>query len=377
MKEKRGIHDVKLLSGSSFFNEIGSEMVAPILPFYILALGGGGLAIGLLSGLKEGFSSFCRLFGGWLSDRLGKRKEVILFGYFISVIFKFLLGVAGSWQQLIAFVSFERFGKVRTAPRDAMISTAKRNRGRNFGIHGMMDALGGFFGAIFVLFLYWKFHLDFKLIILFAAGISFFALLTLKQVKEQRVKPIKDSIIKGIKNLDKKLKHSIFIMGFFSLANFGLYMFLLLRIKELTGSIALALFFYVLFNLVFAVFAIPFGRMSDKFGRKQFLFLGYALFVIVCLGFLVFENVLILGLLFVLYGLVYALIDSSQRAFVADLAGEFRGTAHGFYYLVLGSAGIIGGAVAGILWNVSPQLMFGYLAFMALIPIVLLKTIKN
>jgi MFS family permease len=189
MKKEEMDREVKVLSESSFFNEIGSEMVAPILPFYVISLGGGGIAIGLLSGLKEGFSSFCRLLGGWFSDRLGRRKSVVLIGYFISIIFKFLLGVAGSWQQLLAFVSFERFGKVRTAPRDAMISTLKKDRGRNFGIHGMMDSLGAFVGSLLVLFLYWKFNLDFKIIIFLAAGFSLFALLPLRKVKEQKVKP--------------------------------------------------------------------------------------------------------------------------------------------------------------------------------------------
>jgi len=93
MVKKRGNHEfrnVKLLGGSSFFNEIGSEMVAPILPFYITALGGGGVVIGLLTGLREGFSSIFKLVGGWLSDRLGKRNAIVFFGYFFSVIFKYL-----------------------------------------------------------------------------------------------------------------------------------------------------------------------------------------------------------------------------------------------------------------------------------------------
>ena len=81
--------NIKLLGGSSFFNDVGSEMIIPLLPFYVTAMGGGGIAIGLLSGLREGISSLLKLFGGWLSDVTGKRKRYVFLGYLISVIFRF------------------------------------------------------------------------------------------------------------------------------------------------------------------------------------------------------------------------------------------------------------------------------------------------
>ena len=283
---KKGDKNIRLLGGSSFFNDIGSEMITPILPFYIISLGGAGLAVGLLSGLREGLSSLFKLFGGWFSDRIGKRRPFVFLGYFLSIIFRFLLVIANSWQHLVAFVSLERLGKLRDAPRDAIIASSTKRRGRGFGIQQMMDSAGGVVGAILVLFLFWKFAFSFKTIILIAATISILSLVPLFFVKDKRTKKIRDSLAKGIKHLDKRLKYFIFVASIFTIANFGLYLFLLLRAREITGSIIMPLVLYILFNLVYAGFAVPFGKLSDKIGRKKVLISGYFLFLIVSLSFI-------------------------------------------------------------------------------------------
>ena len=127
---KNGNKNIYLLGGSSFFNDAGSEMITSILPFYITALGGGGVAVGLISGLREGLSSLFKLLGGWASDRTGRRMPFVFLGYLISVISRFLLIFANAWQMIIAFVSFERLGKARDAPRDAIISVSMKQKGR-------------------------------------------------------------------------------------------------------------------------------------------------------------------------------------------------------------------------------------------------------
>ena len=113
---KKDKKDVCLLGASSFLNDMGSEMITPILPFFIQSLGGGGLTTGLISGLRNGLSSLLKLIGGWLSDRKGSRLGIVFFGYITSAILKLFIGLAETSNQIVAFVSMERIGKIRDAP---------------------------------------------------------------------------------------------------------------------------------------------------------------------------------------------------------------------------------------------------------------------
>lgn len=378
--KKRGNHslrNIRFLGGASFFNEVGSEMVAPILPFYITALGGGGIVIGLISGLREGLSSIFTFFGGWFSDKTGKRNPIVIFGYFVSMIFKFLMGIAGSWQGLVTFMSFERMGKLRDAPRDAMIDVVTKKHGRDFGIHRLIESAGGMLGILIVLFLFWKLELGFRTIIFVAAGVSALSIIPLLFVSKFKTKSAKDGLIKGLKKIDKRLKYAILVFSVFTLANFGLYMFMLLRAKEIAGSIVVPLIIYALFTLVFASFAIPFGKLADKIGRKKVLLMGYVLFLFVTFGFMFLDNIWFLAGLFLIYGLVSAMTNTNQKAYVSDLAGELKGTAHGLYYIAIGAVSVVGGLVAGYLWEISYTTMFAYLSGVTILSIFLLNLVKN
>jgi len=214
--EEKKRKNIWLLGGASFFNDVGSEMISPMLPFFVQSLGGGGLAIGALSGLREGMSSLFQLFGGWISDLKGKRMPFVFLGYIMSTIFKLLLFFSSSWQAVLAFVSLERFGKLRDAPRDVIItlSTKKKKRGRGFGIHQMMDTTGSVIGSILVLILFWKLQLSFTTIIVIAGFLSAFSILPLFFVKESKSKSKKMSgnFFKDIKCLNHNLKYLILVV---------------------------------------------------------------------------------------------------------------------------------------------------------------------
>ena len=374
---KKGIRNIFLLGGSSFFNDVGSEMITPVLPFYITGLGGGGVALGLVSGLKEGLSSLLKLLGGWLSDRTGKRNIFVFFGYLISTIFKFLLSLANSWQYIIAFISFERFGKLRDAPRDALIAQSTKKVGKGFGIQQMMDTAGAIVGTIFVIFLFWKLQLEINRIILIAAIISVFSLAPLIFVREFKTRKIKRSIFKSIHRLSPKLKYFIFVASVFGLVNFGLYLFIILRVKEITGSVLIPLILYAGFNFIYAFFAVPFGALSDRIGRKKVLLVGYILFFLIAVGFVYLQNFLAIGILFITYGLVYAITQSNQKALVSDLCGGMKATALGLYNSIIGIVSIIGGVIAGFLWDISYSTMFIYISVVTLVSIAFLIFVKE
>jgi MFS family permease len=377
MIEKRGKRDVYLLGSSSFFNDIGSEMITPIVPFFINSLGGSGVSIGLVSGLREGLSSLLKLFGGWFSDRLGKRIGIVFFGYVFSAIMKILISLAQTSTQLISAVSFERIGKMRDAPRDAIISKIAKTRGHNFGINEMMDKLGGMIGTILVLLLLYFMHADFRTIVLIAAGISLLSIIPLFFVRDSETPKLKENFFKSIFSLDKQLRKTILMIALFSLANFGLYMFFLLRTQEITGSTTIPLVLYVFFNLIIAIFSKPMGKYSDRVGRRNVIFFGYILFSVVCLGFAYATSLTIVAALFCLYGLVIAMTEPVQRALIGDLSDGSRGTAMGLYHFSIGIATILGGLIAGYLWDVNRFVMFYYLAAVAIIAAIIFITKMN
>lgn len=367
MSEKKSKKNVYLLGSSSFFNDIGSEMITPILPFFINALGGTGVSIGIISGLREGLSSLLKLFGGWLSDKLGKRIGIVMFGYIFSALTKIFIGLSQTSIHLISLVSLERVGKMRDAPRDTIVSKSVKSRGSNFGINEMMDKLGGVLGTVLVLILFWLWALDFRSIALIAAGISLFSIIPLFFVHDPKTPKLKTSFFKSVLSLDKQLRKTILIISIFTLANFGLYMFFLLKAQEITGNTTTPLVLYIFFNLIIALFSKKFGSYSDKIGRKNVITAGFILFSLICLGFSYATTLAAIAAIFCLYGLVIAMTEPAQKALISDLSGKARGTAIGFYHFCIGISTIIGGLIAGYLWDVDRSLMFYYLATVAII----------
>ena len=357
-------------------------MIMPILPMFITALGGSGLIIGLIGGLRNSISSILKVFCGYFSDKTGKRKIFVSSGYLTSSIFKLLLSFSKSWQHILLFASFERIGKgLRTSPRDAIIAESMpKQRGKGFGIHRALDTLGAIFGSVAVFLLFWLFGFEFQSIILIASLLAFLSLIPLYFVKEKKRRPQKITLKIGLKNLSKPLKLFILISGIFSLANFS-YMFFILRAQEFfTGklSIGIPILLYILFNIFYALFAIPFGILSDKVGRRKVIVLGYFLFSLTSLAFAFLNSLTAFIVLFALYGIVYALIEGNQRAYVADLSSEkLRATALGTFHTINGLIALPASLLAGYLWQINPTITFVYGFAISIISVILFIVFRN
>jgi MFS family permease len=361
----------------SFINDTASDMILPVLPLFIKAIGGAGFAIGIISGLGESIASLFKMLAGFWSDKTGKRKPFVFAGYSLSAFCKLLFSAAKIWPQILALRSFERLGKgLRSAPRDAILaaSTKKETRGKGFGIHRAMDSGGAVFGSVMAFILFWFFGFSFRNIFLIAGIISFLSLVPLLFVKEKRLEQKAMNLNIGIRNLPKSLKIFMGIATLFALGNFS-YMFFVLKTQgffsgKWTDGIPIIL--YIIYNASYTFFAIPSGILSDRIGRKTVLLMGYALFGLVCLGFMFSESLSLFIILFLLFGLNYAFVESNQRAFVSDLAPEsVRGTALGTFHMLTSLVALPGGIIAGFLWDLNAIFTFVYGAVVSGLVIIL------
>ncbi|AEH07291.1 MFS transporter [Methanothermococcus okinawensis] len=376
-KEYFGINkNVFLLSIVSFITDVSSEMIMPILPMFISSLGGSSVIIGLVGGLRDSIASILKVISGYYSDRTGKKKIFVLLGYFTSSIFKLLLSFSKTWLGILSFAVLERVGKgIRTAPRDAIIADSTvGKRGKGFGIHRAFDTLGAIIGSITVFILYWFLKYGFNEIIFIAAIISFFAVIPIYFVKEPKSNKSYLSLRLSLKSLSKPLKLFILVSAIFTLANFS-YMFFILRAQEyFVGklSVGIPILLYVLFNIFYASFAIPFGILSDKIGRKKVIISGYFLYGLTSFGFAYLHSLSWFIVLFALYGISYAIIQGNQRAYVSDLSsGNIRGTALGTFHTVIGLASLPSSLIAGCLWQINPSITFIYGGILAFISAVI------
>ncbi len=355
--------NVLLLGIVSFLNDLSSEMIIPILPILITSLGGAGLIVGLIGGLQDSISSILKVLSGYWSDRVGRRKIFVFGGYLTSAGFKLLLAFSRIWQHVLLFASFERVGKgLRTAPRDAIIADSMPDaRGRGFGIHRALDTLGAICGGLAALSLYSFLEFEFMYIIFIAAIIAFISLVPIHFIKESKRAPQEINLQISLRKLSRPLMLFITVASVFALANFT-YMFFILKaetafmpLMPVKESVALAIFLYVLFNISYALLAIPFGMLSDRIGKRRVLIAGYLLFSVTCLGFAYFDSLSAFLILFPLYGVVYAMIDGNQRAFISDLSSaDLRATALGTFHTMIGILTLPASLVAGFLWNVTP-----------------------
>jgi len=356
------------------------------------------LIVGLVGGISEGADAFFRMLSGWFSDRIGKRKGLTVLGYGISAVAKPFLLLANSWGVVLGVRFGDRLGKgIRSSSRDALIadSVAGEVRGRAFGLHRAMDTTGAFLGIIIA-----------ALVVYFALGAgsidltknvfqtlawasvipAAIAVILLQVfVREIRKPPAPASggavarfpLSEAKKVFNPRFNAFLVILAVFNLGSMPGNYFVILRAQNLGSPLFQVLLMLILFNLVYALAALPMGILSDRLGRRRVLALGWFVYALTYVGFALSGAAWHVWLAFACLGLYYAIAEGVARAFVADLAPpELRGTAYGIYYCVVGVCVLLSGFIGGFVWDrVGPAATFYLGAALALLAIVGMLTI--
>jgi MFS family permease len=334
-------------------------MFFPILPLFLTqVLGAGPEALGIIEGVAESTASLLKVFSGFWSDRLKKRKPLVVLGYSLSSFFRPFIGFASAWPVVLALRFIDRFGKgIRSSPRDALISdiTTSENRGASFGLHQAMDHAGAVIGPIATYILiapYFGIRLSLQNVIFLTAIPAMAAWLTLlfgvEEKTVRRSEPVKKLELK--KNWGKfngDFKFLLIALFVFTLGC-STDAFLLVRLSQVGVTSDGIVLLWSAFHVVKMTAAVVGGRLSDAWGRKPVILLGWAYYAVIyaCFASIVEHDALIA--VFLAYGIYYGLAEPVEKAFVADLApSSLRGTAFGYYNLMAG----LGAAPASVIFG--------------------------
>jgi MFS family permease len=385
----------------SFLNDASSEIIYPLLPVFLsVALAASPAVIGLIEGGAESVSSFLKLFAGYFSDRSGRRKAPVVFGYALASIARPLLGFATSWPQVFAVRFADRVGKgIRSAPRDAMIadSADPAERGLAFGFHRAMDHFGAVFGPLLAYVLVASIAIDdnaitrgeYRLIFLAASVPALAAVLVAAfAIRETRrgsgsadarlpkaalesesavsessnfeagslrasnvaappPKPPRFSL----RGFDGNFRRFLVILALFTLSNSS-DTFLLLRAREVGISSSNLLLLWAVLHGVKVLSSLVGGDLSDRLGRKTLIVTGWLFYAAVYLGFAFVSTAAGVWTLFLLYGIYFGLVEGAEKALVADLVpADKRGTAYGLYNLAFSITVWPASLLMGALWS--------------------------
>ena len=362
--------NVVAISLVSLFNDASSEIVYPLLPIFLSSvLGASAGAIGVIEGAAESISSLLKLFAGYFSDRLGRRKALVVFGYSLANLARPVLAFAQSWHQVLAIRLTDRVGKgIRTAPRDAMIAdaVAVERRGLAFGFHRALDHTGAVIGPLLGYLLVFLFAAnrnaptahDFTKIFLVASIPGLIAVLVaIFFVRESRRRPVIDRAATSQRaqlswrGFDSNFKRFLLVVALFTLSNSS-DAFLLLRARTAGVSVVAIPLLWAAHHLSKVLSSLWGGDLSDRVGRRKLIMAGWTLYAAVYTGFAFVTSEFAVWILFLVYGIYFGLAEGAEKALVADLVRpEQRGTAYGLYNLAFSITVLPASVLMGAVWD--------------------------
>jgi len=355
-----------LLALASLFADISTEMLYPVLPIFLTQiLNASGSVVGLVEGIAGATQNIVQGLSGFLSDRLQRRKSIALAGYFLAAIAKPLIGLSTVWQGVLGARVLDRLGAgTRSAPRDALIASSVHEtiRGRAFGLEGAGDNAGAFLGPLLAAFLIVTWELDIRYIFYLALIPGLLAFLMVMFVKERPAEvSAKAKIDVSFRQFQRDYWKYLLVTALFGIGNSS-NAFLILRTQDIGASLEATILIYAGFNLVAAGISYPAGFLSDQWGRRNVLLLSFLIFLATYLGFALTQNVVVIAVLFVSYGLYQGIFRAVGKALASDFVPEhLQASGIGWYNTAVGLAGLVASIVAGLLWDhIGPSAVFLY-----------------
>jgi MFS family permease len=349
---------VKALGLVSLFTDASSEMIYPLLPAFLTGtLKAGPAFLGLVEGLAEAAASLLKVASGWWSDRLPRRKPLVLAGYALSSLARPLTALAGAPWHVLAIRVTDRVGKgVRGAPRDALVAevTPMPDRGRAFGLQRAMDHAGAVVGPLLAAGLLWA-GLELRVVFALAAVPALASLIVLgagvrEDVRSARAEAV-TSAGAGAAPLPASFRRYLAVLALFTLGNSS-DAFLILRAQEAGVRLAAIPLLWTLHHVVKASLSTRAGALSDRAGRRTAIVSGWAVYAVSYAGFAAATRPLQVWGLFAFYGLFHALTEGPERALVADLVdSQAHGRAFGLFHAVTGGMLLPASLLTGALWQ--------------------------
>ena len=373
---------------ASLFSDWNHEMATAILPLFLSSvLGAPAFALGLIEGVADGISTLFQIWSGWYSDRIGKRKGLAVLGYAITAASKATFALATSWWHVLFGRTVGWIGwSIRSPVRDALLteSTTPATIGRAFAFHRTLDTLGAILGPLTAALL--VAHVSLRTIFVVSLIPGLCAVLAIVFLVKERPRQTNESHAwASLKALPPDFRKFLLPIGLFGISNFAPTLLILRAQDLLTPSLgaltagAFAIGLYTFSNIVYALVAYPIGVLADRTSKRIILSIGFALFGLLCLGFIFADGQKwILVLLFALSGIYTAIIESSQPALASTLMQEDQhGTGFGLMSAVDGLGDFLSSVTMGILWTfVSPNAGFAAAGILALVSALMLAGMR-